>query len=140
MDNLLGNLDKAPEKFLTVCKIAGLEEEAEKQWLQIKANAWTRFFSWLLLLLKDKPTEMAKLEAFAESEPQKEAQTDLTSDRANSLIELIPSLLDEGELLVAKNVMTEYLLEGIEAFYLEIKKKLSVEQRQVINAFLTKNG
>ena len=123
-----------PENFTTICKIAGLPpERIRTAWGDVQEKILRDFFRWLAVEGNLSPGQQEKVLQLVENPDQ--------IQQFGGIWETVAGVLEEKQLLLASGKMADIVLENLEKFYHSLRNIMTIEQRQVADAYIkTQHG
>lgn len=118
-----------PENFVTICKIAGFApEKIQEAWVSLQKKILTSFFQWL-----EEKGQLTETQATKMLEVLKNDEAILA---AGGIWETLAPILDDSQLTLTAKALADFFVTGLEEFYASIQGKMTVEQQQVVNAYI----
>lgn len=122
-------LNTSPKSFITICKIAEIpEEEIQPLWLNIWEKSISELLNWLTSDIDLSDEQLGKTEeVFANIG---------NSGHEKSIIELLKPILDDNQLKMITDKFADLLTTNLDGFYTDLKAKMTLEQKQVLDSFI----
>lgn len=124
------SMNLAPRSFLDICAITDIsEDKAQTIWLDIWEKTILEFLTWLVKDVDLSYEQTKKLGDIMSS------IVDKTSGDYN-ILELIAPILREDQTRLVTEKFAQLFTTNLDDFYTDLKNKMTVEQKQVVNSFV----